>query len=323
MSLFPQDPAEAFLLAQVPSVAGPSSSSTYGKRELPTELVPPSLSLKSRRLSRSRRSGEAVRRGEEFAGVTLGGVSEQDNVNEEGNVDAEEEEDEHRRRIPSPEEHRVWTERRQQARQAQLDASRPNIPSNSSSNRTRTGSQWHPSNLNLDLGTGIMVAEDKLGQETPGDEIDDDDIAESGEMCVICLQPVQDRTIVGDCDHSIFCFDCINVWSNQSRKCPLCTAPMREFLVHGLDRRTGPVKVSMSSPHGACVFRFFRLNEIYPTLSYSSTFPHSLRSTHPTPLSAQQHSPHPFHTAAPFLHFVEEDLTCSTPSEIFGQGRVR
>jgi len=187
MSLFPQDPAEAFLLVQVPSIAGPS---THGKREPPTDLVPPSLSLKSRRLSKSRRSGEVVRRGDEFASSSsAGGATGQLSRYDEDAVD-DEEVDESRRRIPSPEEHRVWTERRQSARQAQLEASRPVVPSRNN------GSQWHPSNL-----TG-EIALDKLGTEVPGDE---DDEGEAGEMCVICLQSVQDRTIVGDCDHSIFC----------------------------------------------------------------------------------------------------------------------
>lgn len=39
-------------------------------------------------------------------------------------------------------------------------------------------------------------------------------------------------------------FECINVWANQSRKCPLCTASMSAFLLHELDSKTGPAKVS-------------------------------------------------------------------------------
>lgn len=198
MSLFPQDPAEAFLLAQVSSasIAGPS---THGKRQPPTDLVPPSLSLKSRRLSKSRRSGEVIRRGDEFS--TYAGEGNSGYLpkhDEEAVEDDDEEEDESRRRIPSPEEHRVWTQRRQSARQAQLDASRPIIPGPSRVN----GSQWHASNLNLNPTGEISL--DKLGKEVPGDESDPNE-GEAGEMCVICLQAVNDRTIVGDCDHSIFC----------------------------------------------------------------------------------------------------------------------
>lgn len=37
-------------------------------------------------------------------------------------------------------------------------------------------------------------------------------------------------------------FECINVWANQSRKCPLCTRPMAPFLLHELDSPVGPTK---------------------------------------------------------------------------------
>ncbi|RXK37011.1 hypothetical protein M231_05718 [Tremella mesenterica] len=54
------------------------------------------------------------------------------------------------------------------------------------------------------------------------------------ERCVICLMPLRDRTIVGVCGHE-FCFECIGVWANQSRRCPLCSADMAPFLLHDLD----------------------------------------------------------------------------------------
>ncbi|KAJ9105542.1 hypothetical protein QFC19_003524 [Naganishia cerealis] len=65
---------------------------------------------------------------------------------------------------------------------------------------------------------------------------------EGQDLCVICLQAVRDATIVGECGHKIFCFECINVWANQSRKCPLCTRPMAPFLLHELDSPVGPTK---------------------------------------------------------------------------------
>ncbi|KAJ9096798.1 hypothetical protein QFC21_005069 [Naganishia friedmannii] len=71
-----------------------------------------------------------------------------------------------------------------------------------------------------------------------GQESDD----EGQDLCVICLQTVRDATIVGECGHKIFCFECINVWANQSRKCPLCTRPMSPFLLHELDSPVGPTK---------------------------------------------------------------------------------
>ncbi|KAK1920779.1 hypothetical protein DB88DRAFT_513526 [Papiliotrema laurentii] len=57
------------------------------------------------------------------------------------------------------------------------------------------------------------------------------------ERCVICLMALRDRTIVGACGHE-FCFECIGMWSNQSRRCPLCSADMAPFLLHDLDNST-------------------------------------------------------------------------------------
>jgi len=91
---------------------------------------------------------------------------------------------------------------------------------------------------------------------------------ENKERCVICLMALRDRTIVGVCGHE-FCvcrplslysfsfsveekcrannqFECIGVWANQSRKCPLCSAEMAPFLLHDLDSSV-PTKVRPSS----------------------------------------------------------------------------
>ncbi|WVW79787.1 hypothetical protein I302_101757 [Kwoniella bestiolae CBS 10118] len=65
-------------------------------------------------------------------------------------------------------------------------------------------------------------------------ESDDD---ANKERCVICLMELRDRTIVGVCGHE-FCFECIGVWANQSRRCPLCSADMAPFLLHDLDANT-------------------------------------------------------------------------------------
>jgi hypothetical protein len=39
-------------------------------------------------------------------------------------------------------------------------------------------------------------------------------------------------------------FECIGVWANQSRKCPLCSAEMAPFLLHDLDSKV-PTKVRL------------------------------------------------------------------------------
>lgn len=51
------------------------------------------------------------------------------------------------------------------------------------------------------------------------------------EHCVICLHEIRDRTIL-PCAHDRLCFECIFVWCQQSRKCPLCNAPIGPYLIH-------------------------------------------------------------------------------------------
>jgi E3 ubiquitin-protein ligase Topors len=43
-------------------------------------------------------------------------------------------------------------------------------------------------------------------------------------------------------------FECIGVWANQSRKCPLCSAEMAPFLLHDLDSKV-PTKVRLYSSY--------------------------------------------------------------------------
>ncbi|OCH91977.1 hypothetical protein OBBRIDRAFT_791730 [Obba rivulosa] len=56
---------------------------------------------------------------------------------------------------------------------------------------------------------------------------DDSDV----EQCSICLQPLADRTIIPVCSHE-FCFECLLVWTEQSRKCPLCSQTIGDYLIH-------------------------------------------------------------------------------------------
>ncbi|KAG8215641.1 hypothetical protein J3R82DRAFT_7511 [Butyriboletus roseoflavus] len=61
-------------------------------------------------------------------------------------------------------------------------------------------------------------------------ESDSDDLNQ--EHCTICLQSFLDRTIVPVCAHE-FCFECIFLWSEQSRKCPLCARSFdNSYLIH-------------------------------------------------------------------------------------------
>lgn len=70
------------------------------------------------------------------------------------------------------------------------------------------------------------------------------------DQCSICLQPMADRTLIPTCSHE-FCFECLLVWtgeyvlgirstscrlitlgSDQSRRCPLCSQGIEDYLIH-------------------------------------------------------------------------------------------
>ncbi|KAF8063205.1 hypothetical protein FPV67DRAFT_1421307 [Lyophyllum atratum] len=52
-------------------------------------------------------------------------------------------------------------------------------------------------------------------------------------QCSICLQDLVDRTVVPTCSHE-FCFECLMVWSEQSRRCPLCSQAIGDYLIHNI-----------------------------------------------------------------------------------------
>lgn len=45
---------------------------------------------------------------------------------------------------------------------------------------------------------------------------DDEPEVDPEEMCSICLQQVEDRTVIPKCSHE-FCFECLLVWTGESR----------------------------------------------------------------------------------------------------------
>ncbi|GJJ14421.1 hypothetical protein Clacol_008685 [Clathrus columnatus] len=77
--------------------------------------------------------------------------------------------------------------------------------------------------------------EEEENKELTIDEEEEDlpAVEEGGddEHCVICLHEIRDRTIL-PCAHDRLCFECIFVWCQQSRKCPLCNAPIGPYLIH-------------------------------------------------------------------------------------------
>ncbi|KAM5545730.1 hypothetical protein V8D89_000768 [Ganoderma adspersum] len=66
-------------------------------------------------------------------------------------------------------------------------------------------------------------------------DADEDDEGEGadGEHCSICLQPYADRTMIPTCSHE-FCFECLLIWTDQSRRCPLCSQDVGKYLMHNV-----------------------------------------------------------------------------------------
>jgi hypothetical protein len=50
------------------------------------------------------------------------------------------------------------------------------------------------------------------GQSNAEHHSDDD---ESEGHCIICLQPIQDKTIIPPCSHEQFCFGCVVKWCGE------------------------------------------------------------------------------------------------------------
>lgn len=68
-------------------------------------------------------------------------------------------------------------------------------------------------------------------QPPPKDSASESD---TEEHCVICLQIIVDRTVLPACAHDRFCFECLEMWACQSRKCPLCTATIGPYIMHNI-----------------------------------------------------------------------------------------
>ncbi|KAF8900842.1 hypothetical protein CPB84DRAFT_1680270 [Gymnopilus junonius] len=76
-----------------------------------------------------------------------------------------------------------------------------------------------------------------------GKRPEDDSEIEGGELdadeqnnCSICLHSIVDRTVIPKCSHE-FCFECLLVWTEQSRRCPLCSQDIGEYLIHSIRSR--------------------------------------------------------------------------------------
>ncbi|KAI0700230.1 hypothetical protein C8T65DRAFT_709705 [Cerioporus squamosus] len=68
----------------------------------------------------------------------------------------------------------------------------------------------------------------------PEDTVEPEELEDTdAEHCSICLQPYADRTMIPTCSHE-FCFECLLIWSEQSRRCPLCSQDVGKYLMHNI-----------------------------------------------------------------------------------------
>jgi hypothetical protein len=219
MSLFEQDPAEAFLLqaTQVlcspprmkwperpdPRQAGPSN----GFSTTATSLIPPTLVSRDRKLSRSDRQEPVARpslTGTSSSNAALHGAFDFNN----DPID----------RIPSPEESEEWKRRKLAAaklkRQEEFQRA-----------------QARGEVFDLDAQpSGVK------GKEADNSGLEDSDEDEANEeMCVICLQGVRDRTVLGECGHQCFCVSHVADFACGRASCgidevrPLLSSPASMF----------------------------------------------------------------------------------------------
>ncbi|KAF9653602.1 hypothetical protein BDM02DRAFT_3182613 [Thelephora ganbajun] len=75
---------------------------------------------------------------------------------------------------------------------------------------------------------GLSHSKDVLSLEKEEEEEEDVD-----NQCSICLQRLTDRTLIPRCSHE-FCFECLVIWADQSRRCPLCAQGIGEYLIHNV-----------------------------------------------------------------------------------------
>ncbi|KAF8196966.1 hypothetical protein BJ912DRAFT_1079987 [Pholiota molesta] len=95
--------------------------------------------------------------------------------------------------------------------------------------------------IKLEDLSAISISEQiQSHEEPPEDNVDTNEDAdaadEDGENCSICLQSLVDRTVIPKCSHE-FCFECLLLWTEQSRRCPLCTQIIGDYLIHSIRSR--------------------------------------------------------------------------------------
>ncbi|KAB5590155.1 Zinc finger, C3HC4 type (RING finger) protein [Ceratobasidium theobromae] len=104
----------------------------------------------------------------------------------------------------------------------------------------------------ISLETLKAKARERLAAEI---DVEPEELASEGDEdhCIICLQPIIDRTVLIHCAHDRMCFVCIKKWSEQSRRCPLCNTAIGSHLIHQIRSQFDYQKYYLSplptSPH--------------------------------------------------------------------------
>ncbi len=73
-------------------------------------------------------------------------------------------------------------------------------------------------------------------RDQPNSEQEEEDEPEDVDTwCLICHStPIVDRTVLPNCLHSQFCFECIVRWCTIKRRCPLCLAEIGDYVIHAI-----------------------------------------------------------------------------------------
>ncbi|KAF8962908.1 hypothetical protein BDZ97DRAFT_1662311 [Flammula alnicola] len=90
-----------------------------------------------------------------------------------------------------------------------------------------------------DLRIRDVELKEKGENEVASDVVIDGDVEaeDDGENnCSICLHSLVDRTVIPKCSHE-FCFECLLVWTEQSRRCPLCSQAIEDYVIHSIRSR--------------------------------------------------------------------------------------
>ncbi|SGZ31173.1 BQ5605_C047g12325 [Microbotryum silenes-dioicae] len=95
------------------------------------------------------------------------------------------------------------------------------------------------------------ASEDEVGDRGHHHKTDEDDDDDEVEHCAICLSPIHNKTVITPCLHSLFCWECIRAWSDQSRKAKLIynIRSNKDFQTHHLVPLRSPSTSTAAEDH--------------------------------------------------------------------------